>query len=126
LESGEFQPLDEDETVAEIGLLIENLNCRSYLTSDQMCNLLWELEGKLPDHKQAMLDTISQYLAKHPLERLRFCLQRRLSSYLGVYGGLGEEAQVKVQLAVKALEAETPDAKERVEAALAALKQAFI
>ena len=31
-----------------------------------MSNLLWEVEGQLPDDKQAMLDTVSRYLSKAP------------------------------------------------------------
>ena len=29
------------------------------------------------DDKQAMLETISRYLSKAPMERLKFCLERR-------------------------------------------------
>jgi hypothetical protein len=126
LESGDFQALDEDEVVAEIGLFIENLNCHAYVTSDQMSNLLWEVEGQLPQDKQAMLDTITQYLSKRPLERLKFRLERRLSSYVSVYEGLGKEMQAQVETAIYALEKEAPDAQAKVDAAIAALKQGFI
>jgi len=125
-ESGDFQALHEDEIVAEIGLLIENLNCHSYVTSDQMSNLLWEVEGQLPQDKQAMLDTIAQYLSKRPLERLKFRLERRLSSYLSVYGGLSEEVKAGVETALYALEREAPDAQAKVEASITVLKQGFI
>jgi len=126
LESGGFQTLDEDEVVAEIGLFIENLKCHAYVTSDQMSNLLWEVEGQLPQDKQAMLETIARHFSRHPLERLKFRLQRRLGSYLSVYGELSEELEAQVEQASKALEAEAPDAAERVCAAIAALKQGFI
>jgi len=126
LESGEFQALGEEEVIAEIGLFIANLNCPSHVTSDQMSNLLWEVEGQLPQDKQAMLDTITQYQSKRPLERLKFRLERRLGSYLSVYGRLSEEVEAEVERAARALEVEAPDAAERVDAAIGALKQAFI
>lgn len=126
LESGDFQVLGEDEVVAEIGLFIENLNCHSYVTSDQMSNLLWEMEGQLPQDRQAMMDTIAQYQSRRPLERLRFRLERRLGSYLSAHRGLSEEVEDKVQQATRSLEAESTDAEEKVDSAIAALKQEFI
>jgi hypothetical protein len=126
IESGDFEPLDEDEMVAEIGLFIEKLTCSAYLASDQMANLLWEVEGQLPQDKQDMLAVIASYLSKSPLERLRFCLERRRASFLSVYGGLPEAVEEKVQQAVQAIESEAPDAAQRVKAALTSLKQSFI
>ena len=126
VESGDFQTLDEDEVVAEIGLFIENLNCNAYVTSDQMANLLWEVEGQLPQDKQAMLDTIASYQSKSANERLRFCLERRRRSFASVYGGLPAEVQEEVQRAVNAIESEAPDAAEKVRAAITVLKQSFI
>ena len=126
VESGDFQPLDEDEMVVELGVLIENLDCNSYLASDQMVNLLWEVEGQLPQDKPAMLDAISRYLSKSPVERLRFCLERRRRSFAAVHGVLPPEVQQEVQRATEAIEAESPDAADRVNSALAVLKKAFI
>ena len=117
--SGDFQTLDEDEVVGETGLFIENLSCHAYVTSDQMVNLLWEVEGQLPQDKQTMLDTIDGYLSKSPWERLRFCLERRRRSFVGVYGGLPAAVQEKVQSAAEAIEAESPDAAEKVKMAIA-------
>jgi hypothetical protein len=57
---------------------------------------------------------------------LKFRLERRLGSYLSVYGRLSEEVVTEVERAARALEVEAPDAAERVEAAIGALKQAFI
>ncbi len=124
--SGEFVPLSEDEIVAEIGLFVENLHCHAYLVSDQMCNLLWEIEGQLPEDKPAILERIRQYLQKPLLERLKIQLQRRLSAYLGIYGRLEGKTAEKVQLAMAALQKEAPDASRKVQEALDALKQAFI
>jgi len=124
--SADFQILDEDEMVGEIGLLIENLDCRSYLASDQMSNLLWEVEGQLPDDKQAMLETISRYLSKAPMERLKFCLERRRRSFYSIYGGLPSEVQELLDRANEAIKAETPDAAMKVNEAIGAMKQGFL
>jgi hypothetical protein len=124
--SGDFHILTEDEMVAEIGLFIENLDCHSYLASDQMANLLWEIEGRLPQDKQSMLMTVSRYLSMRPMERLRFCLERRRRSFFSIYGGLPAGVQEVVQQAAKAIEAESPDAEERVSEALMTMKQGFV
>jgi hypothetical protein len=124
--SANFQILDEDEMVSEIGLLIENLDCRSYLASDQMSNLLWEVEGQLPDDKQAMLETIARYLSKAPMERLKFCLERRRRSFYSIYGGLPAEVQELLDQANDAIEAEAPDAAFKVNEAIDAMKQGFL
>ena len=124
--SADFQILDEDEMVSEIGLLIENLDCRSYLASDQMSNLLWEVEGQLPDDKQAMLETVSRYLSKAPIERLKFCLERRRRSFYSIYGGLPAKVQGLLDQANDAIEAEAPDAALKVNEAIGAMKQGFL
>ncbi|MDM8000679.1 MAG: radical SAM protein [Dehalococcoidia bacterium] len=124
--SADFQVLDEDEMVSEIGLLIENLHSHSYVTSDQMSNLLWEVEGQLPEDKQAMLDTISRYLAKPPMERLRFCLERRRRSFYSIYGGFPPEVQELLDRANDAIQAESPDAAAEVNEAIGAMKQGFL
>lgn len=124
--SGDFQILTEDEMVAEIGLFIENLDCHSYLASDQMANLLWEVEGQLPQDKQSMLTTVSRYLSMRPMERLRFCLERRRRSFCSIYGGLPAEIQEVVQRAARAIESESPDAEGLVSEALMTMKQGFM
>jgi hypothetical protein len=124
--SAEFQILDEDEMVGEIGLLIENLECHSYVASDQMSNLLWEVEGQLPDDKQIMLQTISRYLSKPPMERLKFCLERRRRSFYSIYGGLPAEVQELLDRANQAIQAESPDAALKVNEAIGAMKQGFL
>jgi hypothetical protein len=124
--SAEFQILDEDDMVREIGLLIENLHCRSYLASDQMSNLLWEVEGRLPDDKPAMLETIAAYLAKPPMDRLSFCLERRRRSFHNIYGGFPAQIQELLSQAQDAVRAESPDASVKVNEAISALKQGFL
>jgi radical SAM superfamily enzyme YgiQ (UPF0313 family) len=126
IDSGEFEPLTEDEVVAEIRLLIENLNCNSYVVSDQMSNLLMEVEGQLPQGKQKMLGTIDRYRAMPPEKRLKFRLNRRLQSYLAVHGGLAQDLSEKVQEAVESIKIGSPDAEVKVDQAIEALKGGFM
>ena len=126
LEAGEFEQLTEDEVVDEIGLFIENLDCDSYVASDQMSNLLWEIEGKLPEEKGAMLKAINEYKAMLPAERLNLRLERRLRSYLAVYGRLDQSLNEKVQEAFESVQKDSPDMGARVDEALSALKNGFV
>ena len=126
IQAGEFEPLTEDETVAEIALFVEHLDCTSHLVSDQMCNLLWEVEGRLPEDKPLILKTIKDYLAKPLSERLKIQLERRLSSYLHIAGHLDGELARDVDAALEALERDSVDARARVQKVLDTIKPAFI
>jgi hypothetical protein len=84
------------------------------------------VEGQLPDDKQSMLQTISRYLAKAPMERLKFCLERRRRSFYSIYGGLPAEVQELLDRANQAIEAESPDAALKVSDAIGAMKQGFL
>jgi hypothetical protein len=124
--SGLFEELPEDQVVDEIGLFLENLKCGSYVTSDQMANLLFEVEGQLPRDKEQMLRIIEDYRKKLPMERLVFRLERRLQSYLAVYGHLEPDLQAKVQASWEALKQEKPEARDLTDAAILALKEGFV
>lgn len=80
--AGEFEPLDEEEVVREIRLLIENLTTEgATIVSDHILNLLEEVEGTLPQDKAKMLGVIDDFLALPLRERLIFCLGRRHGCY---------------------------------------------
>ena len=123
---GKFEQLSEDEMVNEIALFIENLNCHSYIISDQMSNLLFEVEGQLPDKKADILERISNYQQKPPTKKLEFRLKRRLQSYIGVYGSLDQDLNQKITEAMNAIQSESPDAQDKTNQAIAALKQGFV
>lgn len=125
-EAGRFTELAEDAVVEEIGLFIENLHCHAYVTSDQMANLLYEVEGQLPQDKTKLLGVVSDYGRMLPLEKLAFRLRQRLLSFLSVYGSLPPELEERVQEAREALQKESPDAGTKVDAAVAALKEGFV
>jgi len=123
---GQFEELSEDEVVDEIGFCIENLNCSSYLASDQMSNLLSEVEGQLPQDKEKILEVIRKYKNKSPMERLEFRLKTRLRSYRGVYGRIEPELNQKIQEALEAIRKESPDAETKTNQAISALKEGFV
>lgn len=123
---GGFDELAEDEVVEEIGWFIDNLHCNAFLTSDQMANLLWEVEGRLPQDKEKMLGLVDDYLTKPLGERLTFRLHRRLRSFIAVYGGLEPELEELVRVAQEAILKDRPDAAAQTDAAIAALKEGFV
>ena len=75
---GRFTPLSDDDTVREIRLLIQSLDCiSSTLTSDHIMNLLPEVEGTFPRDKEHMLRVIDRYLSLPVEDRLLYRLGRR-------------------------------------------------
>lgn len=125
-QEGLFTELSEDEVVAEIALLISRLHCRAYLVSDQMANLLYAVEGQLPGDKEKMLQVIEDYLQKPEPERLAYRLRQRWRSFLAVYGSLPDPLEHQVEQAWDALRREAPEARDRVDVAIAALKEGFV
>ncbi|NQT71271.1 MAG: radical SAM protein [Chloroflexi bacterium] len=123
LESGDFEQLTEDEIVDELRLFIENLDCNSYLISDHMANLLWEIEGQLPEAKESLLKTIDDYKAMPLPQRLDMQLKRRMRSHVAVCGGIDKGLEQTVENAIKSIETQSPEMQKEVETAIAALKQ---
>jgi radical SAM superfamily enzyme YgiQ (UPF0313 family) len=74
---GTFEPMDDEEVVAEIRLFIEELEATSLLRSDHILNLLQELEGELPADKPRLLAIIDRFLGLPGDERRAFVLARR-------------------------------------------------
>jgi hypothetical protein len=103
VKSGKFIRATDEEIVAEERLLIENLNCRSYLVSDHITNLLQEVEGQLPEEKGKMLAVIDRFQSLSDEERQNFRLGRRIGIYAALDDlgdpakhGLVEQAVVKL------------------------------
>lgn len=83
-------PLTEAQVVGEIRRLIEALDgIRSRLVSDHIMNLLGDLEGKLPDEKQRLLERCDDFLELPPQEQRLFQAGRRAGLLTGV-GDLGD------------------------------------
>ena len=123
LEGGEFELLTEDEMVAEIGALIERLECHSTFASDHMMNLLQEVEGKLPDDKPKMLAPINEYLSLPPNERLVFRFGRRAGWFVRLSDLRDAYKRQRVEQAMRNLKLETG---ENVETAISQLRRRFI
>jgi histone acetyltransferase (RNA polymerase elongator complex component) len=81
VQSGEFQPLTDDEIVREERLLLDNLDGTGYYISDHILNLLEEVEGDLSQDKAAMIGVIDRYLDMPPEERANFRVGRRVGIY---------------------------------------------
>jgi len=87
LKNVSFIEASEEQIVKEIKVLIENINTETEIISDSATNLL-NVNGKLPDDKEKMLNTINDYLKLSPFEKLKFSLESRINSFIGQYGGL--------------------------------------
>lgn len=74
---GTIEPMDDEEVVEEIRLLIESLQVSSLLRSDHVLNLLAELEGKLPGDRGRLLGIIDRFQALEPRLRRAFVVARR-------------------------------------------------
>ncbi len=75
---GVFTPPTEDQIVAEIRELIDNIQgVETTIVSDHILNLLEEVEGKLPENKDRILGVIDEYLQAPEEDRLLFQLGRR-------------------------------------------------
>jgi len=125
-EQGKLEPITEDEMVDEIALFVENLDCHSYLISDQMSNLLFEVEGQLPDDKEKILKTISLYQQKPLAEKLEFRLKRRLQYYMATHGLPDQDLNQRITETLDAIQSESPDAEERTNQSIAAFREEFI
>jgi hypothetical protein len=77
--SGAFEELDDVELVAELRLLLSNLDgVHAVLVSDHALNLLEELEGQLPDVLPDLLGRIDRFLDLPDEERDLFIVGRRV------------------------------------------------
>jgi radical SAM superfamily enzyme YgiQ (UPF0313 family) len=65
IKKGRFQLLSPRQVLMETRLLLENLRCRTLLTSDHYTNYL-NLAGNLPDEKERLLGEIDRALSQDP------------------------------------------------------------
>jgi len=78
MKTGDFVPIGDEDILREIRLFIEHLDgITSEIVSDHILNLLEELEGKLPEDKQRLLDTIDGFFRLPDRDRLIFRVGRR-------------------------------------------------
>jgi radical SAM superfamily enzyme len=124
IEKGEFIPLSDDEVVKEERLLIEHLEgITSTFVSDHILNLLQEVEGKLPEEKEKMLNLIDRYLSLSRGEKDNFRLGRRAGIYQSLEDLSRSELRAKVESALRQIESERPGG---LDEALSDIMESFI
>jgi len=124
IEKGEFIPLTDDEIIEEERLLIEHLDgITSNFVSDHILNLLQEVEGKLPEEKEKMLNVIDRYLSLPKREKNNFRLGRRAGVYRSVDDLTNPGLRDQVERALDQIESERPGGIEEV---LSDMTESFI
>jgi hypothetical protein len=79
VDDGTFVPLNDDEVVSEIRILLENLDEMSahFRCGDFSLNLLMQVDGMLNTHKDAMIQEIDRYLALTKEQKQAYSLIQR-------------------------------------------------
>lgn len=81
-ETGRFEKCTDLIMAKEVLLFIESLNgITSVLKSDHILNLFQNLEGKLPEDKENMLDIVRRFLAMTPDRQCVYQVGRRLGFF---------------------------------------------
>ncbi len=87
---GEFEKMGEVDTARELLWFLEKLEgINSTIKSDHVLNLFAEVDGKLPDDKQKMMQPIQEFLQLAPEEQMLFSIGRR-SNHFMYYSDLNE------------------------------------
>jgi histone acetyltransferase (RNA polymerase elongator complex component) len=79
VDDGTFVPLNDDEVVSEIRMLLENLDemPAHFRCGDFSLNLLMQVDGMLNTHKDAMIQEIDRYLALTTEQKQAYSLIQR-------------------------------------------------
>ncbi|MGB5156762.1 radical SAM protein [Desulfobacterium sp. N47] len=80
--AGRFEKGNDLITAKEILLFIENLNnITSYIKSDHILNLFEDVEGKLPQDKEKIINILRTFIDMPPQEQLKYRVGRRLGIF---------------------------------------------
>lgn len=80
--TGRFEKANDLMTAKEILLFIENLNnITSWIKSDHILNLFEDVEGKLPQDKEKMINILRTFIDMQPQEQLKYRVGRRLGIF---------------------------------------------
>jgi hypothetical protein len=79
--AGRFTRATDEEIVREERTMIENLRVHSTFVSDHISNLLPELEGKLPEDRNKLIEILDRFEALSARERINFMVGRRVGLY---------------------------------------------
>ncbi len=97
-QAGNFKKCTETEVIMELRCFIEHLNgITSVIKSDHILNLLPELEGKLPEDKEKMLNLLDEYLNLPEEEKIIFQIGRRM----GLFEKLEERTDITKRIIVE-------------------------
>lgn len=114
LESGDFLLPSDEEIVKEIRLLVEHLDgITSSIKSDHILNLLEEIDGKLPEDKQKILDLIDRYFALSNEQRLVYRMGRRAGMYRSLDDLNDQVTYARLKKAIREIEEKEPGSVEK-------------
>ncbi len=114
LESGDFLLEEDEEILVELRLLISRLEgITSFVKSDHIMNLLEEVEGRLPEDKEAMLRVIDRYFELSPEQRLVYRMGRRAGLYRSIDNLADKAANGRIREAIRQMEGEEPGSVEK-------------
>ncbi|HEX2967008.1 MAG TPA: radical SAM protein, partial [Syntrophorhabdaceae bacterium] len=112
--SNDFIVPSEEDVLREERLLIENLTgIQSRVKSDHVLNLLEEVEGKLPDDKEKMLNVIDRYFALDDEQRFIYRFGRRSGIYRSTDDLQDELTYFKMKKTIKEMESKEPGSVEK-------------
>jgi len=98
MQTGEFEPISDEDILKEIRIFIEKLEgIETSIVSDHILNLLEELEGKLPQDKERLLTTIDRYFSMSEEARLIYRMGRRR----GIYRNMDDLSDSAVYMRLK-------------------------
>ncbi len=129
--SGEFELLSDDEVVEEIRRFIVHLEgIQSTIVSDHILNLLEEIQGKLPEEREKILDLIDRYFSLPDPERLLFRLGRRMGCYRNLDDLADPDLREQVSRVIEEItvppEAKQDSASGKMERAIYRLMESYI
>jgi hypothetical protein len=123
--AGGFLPPGEDQMVEELREMIEGLTFDCAFETLQMTNA-FTFRGRLPAQKKSFLDALGEYQSLPPVERARYLLNRYVRggylNFVQSWDPLDSTLEKKIDEAEKSLEGESPEALEKVEGVLWAIK----
>ncbi len=113
-QAGRFQKSSEAQVVEELVLFIESLSgISSVLKSDHMNNLLQDVEGRLPEDRDAMLGKLRGFLELSAERQALYFLGRGLGLFRGVADLADPQKAAAAEKAYRQLNA-TPDTIEEI------------
>jgi radical SAM superfamily enzyme YgiQ (UPF0313 family) len=114
LEKGDFVIEHDEEILKEIRVMIERLDgIASHVKSDHILNLLEEIDGKLPEDKEAILSVIDRYFELEPEQRLVFRMGRRAGIYRSTSELADELTYARIRRTIREMEEKEPGSVER-------------